>query len=84
VEKGKEMISELCSTQDLEEQFRLLRLAQQFTVNLFPETLRCLQQKGAIHEAQAGTGVLYLEDSFYSDEFGLSLEGSERMEGLFA
>jgi hypothetical protein len=31
-----------------------------------------------------GTGVLCLREGFYSDEFGLALDGSERMESLIA
>jgi CRISPR-associated endonuclease/helicase Cas3 len=81
-EKGKEIVNLLCSTRDLDRQFRLLRQAQQFTVNLFPHEIASLQQKGAIHEAQPGTGVLCLQPGFYSEEFGLDLEGKGRMETL--
>lgn len=81
-EAGKEVINLLCSTQNLGGQFRLLRWAQQFTVNLFPHEISSLQQKGAIEEAQLGTGVLYLHSGFYSEEFGLDLEGKGRMETL--
>jgi CRISPR-associated endonuclease/helicase Cas3 len=83
-EKGKEVINDLCATRDLEKQFRLLRQAQQFTVNLFRQELENLQKKGAITEAQPGTGVLYLQEGFYSSEFGLALDGKERMETLHA
>jgi CRISPR-associated endonuclease/helicase Cas3 len=79
---GEEIINLLCSTRDLDGQFRLLRRAQQFTVNLFPHEILSLQQKGAIKETQPGTGVLCLQPGFYSGEFGLDLEGQGRMETL--
>jgi hypothetical protein len=53
-------------------------------VNVFPYELKALGSKGAIYEAQAGTGVLCLHEGFYSDEFGLALNGRERMEGMIA
>jgi CRISPR-associated endonuclease/helicase Cas3 len=83
-DQGEEIVNLLCSTRDLEKQFRLLRQAQQFTVNLFPHEISGLQRRGAIAEAQPGTGVLCLQPGFYSQEFGLDLEGKERMETLNA
>jgi CRISPR-associated endonuclease/helicase Cas3 len=77
---GKEVIAELCSTYEPEKQFRLLRRAQQYTVNVFPHVLERLQSLGAVHEVQEGTGVLYLGERWYSDEFGLNEEGKEEME----
>jgi hypothetical protein len=29
---------------------------------------------------QPGTGILYLDQKFYSDQFGLNVEGTEEME----
>ncbi|MGC9159402.1 MAG: CRISPR-associated helicase Cas3' [Terracidiphilus sp.] len=79
---GEETINLLCSTRDLNEQFRLLRRAQQFTVNLFRNEIETLQQMGALYEAQPGTGVLCLRPDFYSEEFGMDMEGKGRMETL--
>ena len=81
-ERGKEIVSVLSSTRDLDQQFRLLREAQQFSVNIFPRELSSLQQKGALYEAQAGTGVWCLQPEFYSTEFGIDLNGKEGMEEL--
>jgi CRISPR-associated endonuclease/helicase Cas3 len=81
---GIDLIAELSAAHDLASEFRLLRKAQQFTVNVFPHEMERLRQKGAVHEAQPGTGVLCLREGFYSDEFGLALDGSERMESLIA
>jgi len=82
--EGKDMINLLSSTNDLVTQFRLLRQAQRFTVNLFPHELVSLEQRGAIHEAQPGTGVQCLQEGFYSEEFGIDLDGGVRMESMIA
>lgn len=83
-ERGLEIVNLLSSTRDLEGQFRLLREAQQFTVNLFPHELSGLQQKGALYEVQPGTGVQCLQKGFYSEEFGLDQDGKVIMESLIA
>jgi hypothetical protein len=36
------------------------------------------------YEVQAGTGTYVLREEFYSDEFGLRLDGGEKMEGMIA
>jgi CRISPR-associated endonuclease/helicase Cas3 len=78
--QGKAIIAELSSAWDAEKEFALLRRAQRFTVNVFPHVLDRLQRAHAVHEVQEGTGILYLEDKYYSNEFGLSVEGTEEME----
>jgi CRISPR-associated endonuclease/helicase Cas3 len=82
--EGADLIAELCASKDLASNFRLLRRAQQFTVNVFQNEMRALEQKGAMYEALPGAGVLCLRDGFYSKEFGLALDGSERMESSIA
>jgi CRISPR-associated endonuclease/helicase Cas3 len=78
--EGKAVISELCAAYELEKQFKLLKRAQQFTVNVFPNVLDGLQRAHALHEVQEGTGVLYLEEKYYNSHFGLNVEGTEEME----
>jgi len=70
--EGKDLISKLCSVMEIDKQYKLLRRAQRYSVNIFPNVLEKLQTQGAIHEAQMGSGVLYLDGRYYSDEFGLS------------
>jgi CRISPR-associated endonuclease/helicase Cas3 len=79
---GEDMIAELCSTFEIKKQFSLLKRAQQFTVNVFPNVMRTLQQARALHEVQEGTGILYLDKRFYSGEFGLSDTVTGDMETL--
>ena len=70
--KGKEIRDKLCAALELDKQYKLLRRAQRYSVNVFPNVLEKLQKQGAIHEAQIESGVLYLDSRYYSDEFGLS------------
>ncbi len=70
-EEGKDIVNELCSAYELEKQYKLIRRAQRYSVNVFPDVLKRLQEH-AIHEVQTGSGILYLDDRYYSDEFGLS------------
>jgi CRISPR-associated endonuclease/helicase Cas3 len=77
--EGKALIGELCAAFDLSKQFKLLKRAQQFTVNVFPHVLDELQRTHAVHEVQEGTGILHLDERWYSDDFGLNIEGTEAM-----
>ena len=70
-EEGKELRNQLCSVQELEKQYKLIRRAQRFSVNVFPDALKRLQERAA-HEVQKGSEILYLDERYYSDEFGLS------------
>jgi len=78
--KGEKLIADLCGAFEVEKQYRLLREAQQFTVNVFSSNLKKLQQAGAVHPIQDGVDILYLDPRFYSKTFGLSTEPVERME----
>jgi CRISPR-associated endonuclease/helicase Cas3 len=82
--EGKSVINALCAAHEPEKQFDLLRRAQRFTVNVFPQGIKKLQEADALHEVQEGTGVLYLEEAYYNKEFGLNEEGTEEMEAIFA
>jgi CRISPR-associated endonuclease/helicase Cas3 len=82
--EGKDLIVELSAAHDLASEFRLLRRAQMFSVNVFQHEMESLKRNGAVCEAQRGTGILCLREGFYSDEFGLALDGSERMESMIA
>jgi CRISPR-associated endonuclease/helicase Cas3 len=58
----------------LELQYKLLKRAQQFTVNVFQHVLDRLSRAGAIRRIQEDVDILYLDDRYYSNEFGLSAE----------
>src|ERR1035438_4893822 len=69
--EGMDLIAELSAAHDLALEFRLLRRAQIYSVNVFQHEMEYLKRNDAVYEAQPGTGVLCLRKQFYSNEFGL-------------
>jgi len=83
-EAGRALIIELCSAFEVEKQFKLLRRAQQYTVNVFSHVLEQLQKNEAVHEVQDGVDILYLSDArYYNLSFGLSQTPEGTMEVLY-
>lgn len=80
--KGTEIIIELCSDPDLPKFYQELKKAQRFSVNLFTHEFDNLSRQNAIRETKEGSGVFYLDERFYSKQFGLSLSVVEEMELL--
>ncbi|MCX5724141.1 MAG: CRISPR-associated helicase Cas3' [Nitrospirae bacterium] len=84
-EAGRELVNDLCSAFEVEKQFELLRRAQLYTVNVFPQDLERLQKAGAVHEIQKDVDILHLSDARYYDQlFGLSQTPEGTMEVLNA
>lgn len=81
-EAGRGVIAELCAAHHPDKNFMLLRLAQQFTVNVLPPVLDRLMKARAVVEILEGTGILFLDSRYYSREFGLSETPVEEMEVL--
>ncbi len=80
---GKKIIATLCAAYLPDKEFDLLRRAQQFTVNVFPNILERLMKANLVQEIQEGTGILFLVDKrYYSAEFGLSENPEGKMEDL--
>ena len=71
--KGKSIIAELCSTARLYRKKELLRLAQRYSVNVFPHAIRELTSRHALHEIQ-DSGILTLDEPFYCPETGVVTE----------
>ncbi len=72
-ESERNLINELCSAVEVETQSKLLRLAQQYTVNVFPHVLDQLQAERAIRKINEDADIFYLSDPrYYSQTFGLS------------
>ncbi|MDP1593836.1 MAG: CRISPR-associated helicase Cas3' [Gallionella sp.] len=78
--EGQTIVADLCAAYLPDKEFDMLRRAQQFTVNVFPNVLERLTKAGAVQEIQEGTGILYLDYRYYSDEFGLSETPVRNME----
>ena len=72
--KGKEYIATLCGTWDVKEMSEAKKKAQRYSVNVFPKVWDKLQEKNALHETIKGSGIYYLDECHYTNEFGLSLD----------
>jgi len=68
--EGKEIVAELCSYPEIGKQYKLLKKAQRYSVNLFQGQFTDLGAKQAIHEVQKDSGIYYLEEQFYSEQLG--------------
>lgn len=77
--QGKEIIAALTGAYQAKNEFALLRTAQQFSVNCFTHELAALSRAGALHEVQEGSGIFYLNETFYHDELGWTPEQSTKM-----
>lgn len=74
-DKGKELVASLCgiNLNDKKQYAKLLRMAQKYSVNVFPNVWRKLLEEEAVVEIQ-GEGIYYLKEQYYSEAFGLSTE----------
>ena len=81
---GRDLIADLCSAYMPDKEFDLLRKAQQYSVNVFPNVLEKLQKAGVVREVRPDTDILFLIDSrYYSEEFGLATTPEGNMEVLY-
>lgn len=73
--EGRALVAELCSVAkefDAHRYYLLLRQAQKYSVNVFPNVWSKLVDAEAVQEIQSGHGIYYLKEEFYSEEFGIS------------
>ncbi len=84
-DEAKNIITQLCA---LEKQFdasnyrRLLKSAQKFSVNLFPNIWQKLTDQKAVYPIAQDESVFYLSEEFYSQDFGLSVEVTSAKQDL--
>jgi CRISPR-associated endonuclease/helicase Cas3 len=81
-EKGKNLIADLgriAKEFDVKTYRQLLKQAQKYSVNVFPNVWKRLQKEDAVHEIQPGEDIYYLDDKYYSDDFGLSDKPCNKM-----
>ena len=83
-DEGRDLVGQLFATTDPETQAALLRRAQQYSINLFPQTFDQLLAAGALKECDGGAGVYCLSPQYYSKEFGLTEAPKSSMEILHA
>lgn len=87
--RGKELIGRLASEEFQHNPFPLLRQAQQFTVNVFPNVFAKLKDSRAIRPISASSkrgelNIFCLSPEFYDHKFGLSTDPVTEMELLNA
>ena len=77
--EGAELIAKLCGEWDPKEMYDAKKKAQRYSVNVFPNVWDKLQKENALHETIEGSGIYYLNERYYNDEFGLSLDETSEM-----
>ena len=77
--EGAELIAKLCGEWNPQEMYHTLQKAQHYSVNVFPNVWDKLQKENALHETIEGSGIYYLNERYYNDEFGLSLDETSDM-----
>ncbi len=87
--EGKALLDELCSVSkqfDAKTYYALMKQLQKFSVNLFPNVWRKLVEQEAIielrNERDEGEGIFYLNERYYSNDFGVCLEVCEQQQDL--
>ena len=77
--EGAKLIAKLCGEWDPKEMYDAKKKAQRYSVNVFPNVWDKLQKENALHETIEGSGIYYLDERYYNDEFGLSLDETSEM-----
>lgn len=77
--EGRDLIASLCGEWNPKEMYRTLAKAQRYSVTVFPNVWQKLEQEQAIYEVQAGSGIYYLKDGHYTDEYGLAVDETGSM-----
>lgn len=71
-EEGEKIISGLCADYEPARAYDLLKKAQQYSVNVFPNVWQKLKETGAVIPVQKGEEIYYLDERFYDPDFGLA------------
>ena len=77
--EGEKLISKLCGEWDPKEMYDAKKKAQRYSVNVFPNVWDKLQKENALHETIEDSGIYYLDERYYNNEFGLSLDETSEM-----
>lgn len=80
--EGKEIIAGLCAGFEPAKNYDLLKKAQKYSVNVFPNVWRKLKEVEAAMPVQKGEEIYYLDERYYSNDFGLSTEEVSNMDAL--
>ena len=77
--EGEKLIAKLCGEWDPKEMYDAKKKAQRYSVNVFPNVWDKLQKENALHETIEDSGIYYLDERYYNNEFGLSLDETSGM-----
>ena len=77
--EGKEIIVGLCADPEPAKAYKLLKRAQQYSVNVFPNVWKKLKDADALMPVQEGEEIYHLDERFYDPDFGLSTEAVSLM-----
>jgi CRISPR-associated endonuclease/helicase Cas3 len=72
--EGERIITELSNASHFRDKSELLKEAQRYSVNFFPYEISKLKDDQRLYEAWDGSGIYYLDDRHYSEQFGASTE----------
>jgi len=72
--EGKKIIADLCAAYEPAKAYQLLKRAQKYSVNVFPNDWQKLKEQKALIPIQEGEAIYYLDERYYSKYFGLSTE----------
>jgi CRISPR-associated endonuclease/helicase Cas3 len=83
-EEGRKLIGDMAAAFaneacPLNKQIPLLKKAQHFTVNAFPNMIEKLQKAGAIREVQPNSGILCLDERHYHPDLGMTHEALSKL-----
>lgn len=79
---GKKIITELCGEPFGNNQFYWMKQAQRYSVNMFCNYFESLGKSGAIKEVRPESGIFYLSEQYYSQNFGWCEEPEKSMDNL--
>jgi len=76
--EGSKIVADLCAASkdfNPRQYYHLLKIGQQYSVNVFQDDFIKLRNKGYLYEIQKD-GIYYLDERCYSEEYGLTMEFS--------
>jgi CRISPR-associated endonuclease/helicase Cas3 len=78
--EGKSIVADLCAATEPAKAYSLLKKAQKYSINLFPNVWDKLVKAQAVQPVQKGEEIYYLDEQYYSPKFGVSTEVVNEME----
>lgn len=77
--EGERIIEELCGSTNLEYEYKLLKSAQRFSIDIFDNQFEKLRKNGILQEIQRGAGIFYIGKSYYKLTHGLDDDVDDEM-----